>query len=82
MVDEPWGPLPNDVVNDSIIVASIVTNDDDPTTKWFLILLLNKVPPYFSVAEIRWPSKSIDWKEDFMNIVPAVEFYEDSGGDY
>lgn len=76
-----WTPLPNDVIGDSIVVASVVYNEDDYKEAIFLVLLLNKQPPFFTVATMYWPSEEIIARENHFNIVHAIEEYKDSGGD-
>jgi hypothetical protein len=81
---ETLGPLPNDVIGDQIVIASVIYRDSDAegVEDIYLVLLLNKKPPYFIVADITWPSKKILNLGKHYNIVPAVREYEQSGGDY
>lgn len=100
-------PLPGNNLDGGIVIASVsyreandnsipiemrdVRHGDDLQT----ILLLNDEPPYYTVGTGGWDSLGVwrwDWKQDHMNIVPAVNGdkdgtnhllgYIDAGGDY
>jgi hypothetical protein len=85
-------PMPNDRLGDSTVVAS-VTYRDEPT-EIATVLLLNKEPPFFTVAHYyleaieasgMYPARAegeLEGLGDEYNIVPAVEWYQQSGGDY
>lgn len=80
----PLLPLPGSSFDDEdIVVASVWMNDEveEPTA---LLLLLAEHAPYYSVCDILFSDG--EWKivnqETFPNIVPAVECYQDHGGDY
>jgi hypothetical protein len=93
-------PMPNDSLNGRIVVASCPYIDDE-RGEIALILLLEQVPPFFTVAHYALadfdpsanPSISppygpsyvegeLDVLGRFENIVPAIEEYTQSGGDY
>jgi hypothetical protein len=71
--------MPGDVVNDQTVIASCYLNVGLSTA---LVILMNKRPPYYTVAELNLTSlKLTDATENFMNINKAVAFYADMGGD-
>lgn len=86
-------PMPNDVIEDKIVVASAQYIDDERGSI-ALVLLLTKVPPFFAVALYAQTDIADDkgfrpYKAgeayvigQHWNIVPAVREYEQSGGDY
>jgi hypothetical protein len=72
--------MPNDQLHGFTVVASVYYTDDIAT-----VLLLDKHgPPFFAVGQYPFvqdnPNLNIIGTE--YNIVPAVEMYEDYGGDY
>lgn len=75
-------PMPNDEFDDGIVVASVWQSDDAPLTA--LILLLRREAPFFAVCDLEYIDAA--WKiineEPHVNIVPAVDSYQDHGGDY
>lgn len=77
-------PLPNDTQGDATVVASVWLDDESIDRPTALLLLLQKEPPYYSVATVHHHEGDwyIDDEDLFPNIVPAVEAYEQSGGDY
>jgi hypothetical protein len=92
-------PLPNDVVDGRVVVAS-VTYVDDLRGELALVLLLEKQPPYFTVAHYAVtdfdPHGDPDVPDDGpahkagdlvvlareWNIVPALDAYQENGGEY
>lgn len=72
-------PMPNDLIDGATVVASVWVTDE-PLTSW-LALLLRRSAPYFAVVEVDESGQVSDHGE-FANIVPAVECYQDNGGDY
>lgn len=77
--------LPNQKVDDAVVVASVIYNDNDLPVMW-TVLLLYPEPPYFGVVMVEAHSDGqryvIDRAERELNIVPAVETYQQWGGDY
>lgn len=82
--------LPNDKISvpvssgwvNATVVASVVYNADGPIIQTLLLLLPNS--PYFQVA-IYNPDEGMvraELSERIENIVPAVEQYQQWGGDY
>ena len=86
-------PMPNDEIEDRIVVASVVYIDDELAT----VLLLNPESPFFSVAHYAYGDNPLAGRLEvlslddgdgglmpatFLNIVPAVRAYEQWGGDY
>jgi hypothetical protein len=69
-------PLPGDTVDGHTVVASTYLTDDTAT-----LILLNDMPPFFTVAEVSIPVASIYAEQEFHNIVYAVREYEQRGGD-
>lgn len=83
-------PLPGDVINDRVVVASVwysdpAENDPPEVLPTGMIISLNKESPYFhiSAVEIREDNAFPElWVVgDHMNIVHAVHDYEQNGGD-
>lgn len=77
-------PMPGDLREDNRVIASTWTAYDDNDMR-AMLLLLNPSQPFYSVVEVRWNGS--EWEDTtdtavFHNIVPAVEFYADNGGDY
>lgn len=74
-------PKPNDKLtiegDDYTVVATCYYTDDI-----MLVLLLAAHPPYFAVAHIDLETGNTMWINVHRNIVPAVEEYIQSGGDY
>jgi hypothetical protein len=81
---KPELPLPWEVYDGTIVVASTWLNDE-PGEEQALLLTLASSAPYYRVREIStnnggdWTNQ---WFDDFPNIVPAVEAYQENGGDY
>jgi hypothetical protein len=77
-------PHPWDTYDGGIVVASVWLNDDEPDGSTAVLLILEPTPEHYRVQDIQWQYGG--WKnvthERFVNIVPAVEFYKDNGGDY
>ena len=76
----PGQPLPNDRIDSTIVIASVVINDSETPAR-FMVLLLNPGPPFYTVADID-AEGTVSCRTDHMNIVPAVEQYINKGGDY
>ena len=89
-------PMPNDVLGERIVVASVIYIDDE-RGEIALVLLLERTTPFFTVAHYaltdfdpmalgyngtEYVASEIDVIGRFENIVPAVESYVQSGGDY
>jgi hypothetical protein len=81
-------PLPNQQIAGLTVVASVWMNDDaEHGPIYGLLLLLRGTPPFFEIAEIVWTAQH-GWRVNegtrrlHYNIVPAVDDYKDSGGDY
>lgn len=78
----PTLPLPGEEFLHGTVVASVWIRDDVPEP-FALVLVLGGAPPYYTVAEITWRN---GWVTEDMrqhpNIVPAVEDYQQNGGDY
>ncbi len=84
----PVLPLPSQRIFGGIVIASTWLNDD---FEWgalnAMIILLNDEPGrHYSVLDLLARDDGYGWKiegaVDFPNIVPAVEYYIDNGGDY
>lgn len=79
--------LPNDTITTfdgttSIVIASVIINDDDPYNIIQILLVLNPGPMYYSILNVENGTKRLSVVGDYANIVPAVEAYEQNGGDY
>lgn len=84
-------PMPNNKIEDGIVVASVYYNEDECLAT---ILVLRPEPPYFRVGIWDWGKGEwhADSAEDHYNIVPAINGethkqtikygYTDLGGDY
>lgn len=92
----PDVPLPGQLLDYRLIIASVVYTDEDPEQVTWTLLLLRPQSPYFQVVMItvlpdiegravmrhgnRW---RIDEENDpILNIVPAVDQYKEWGGDF
>ena len=86
-------PMPNDQLAGRIVVASVDYYADE-RGEVALVLLLEPEAPYFTVAHyalteitedasnVGMTAGELDILGRFSNIVPAVEEYTQSGGDY
>ena len=79
--------LPNtgfdsEVTGKTTIIASVVSNDDDPEGVQWLLLLLKPEAPYYLIAEWDEAKRAVYVLGEYENIVPAVESYQQFGGDY
>jgi hypothetical protein len=79
---EPNFPMPNDSLYIDkrgvvTVVASVYYTDEEA-----LVLLLHNEPPFFEVAQLLVANEGLLSLGTFENIVPAVDEYKDSGGDY
>ena len=74
-------PLPNDLINGGTVVASTVLHDDDARPVTWVLLVLQRSAPFYEVIEVDEHGQVTELGEH-ANIVPAVEQYQDNGGDY
>lgn len=74
-------PRPNEQVDGATVVASTVAYDGPERPASWLLLLLRPVAPYFDVVELTTDGQLAQHGQ-FENIVPAVECYQNNGGDY
>ena len=86
-------PMPNDALDGRIVVASVDYFDDERGAV-ALVLLLEPEAPYFTVAHyaltdiaedagnVGMVAGELDILGRHSNIVPAIEDYSSSGGDY
>lgn len=84
-------PIPNDRIDGRVVVASVNYDEDNQIA---LVLLLNSSAPFFTVAHYYMqdvpaadaipfrPRGYVHVLGDHFNIVPAVEEYQQNGGDY
>lgn len=80
--------LPNDQVDGRIVIASVWLRDTEPPITHLTLELQpfsQGVDPNYRVVE--YELKNGEWQkhcviDEFLNIVPAVECYVQSGGDY
>lgn len=79
----PVLPLPNDLFGGSVVVASVWITDEgeEPSA---LVILLGQGPPYYTVGDLTWRLGAwhLSGARSHPNIVPAVEDYQQNGGDY
>lgn len=76
--------LPNDEFGGGMVIASVWLRDD-VEVPFALLLLLLPEPPYYALAEVEYrDGKWVEYvdRQYFPNIVPAVEAYQQNGGDY
>lgn len=83
-VKEAVLPLPNEVFDCGIAIASVWSNDDPAHGPIFAqVIVLRPTPAYYVVEEITW--KDGEWKPTvrtgFVNIVEATNDYQQRGGD-
>ncbi len=88
----PQMPMPTDRLGNWTVVASTIyreadsgIEDEESDKDIYLVLVLAHEPPFFEVAHIARVYDStwkVLWSERHMNIVPAVEAYQEAGGDY
>lgn len=75
-------PMPNDKIDGTTVVASVVMNDDEPGQAWWTVLLLHPESPFFEVAEVyENGSPRLTLAREY-NIIPAAEAYADNSGGY
>lgn len=83
----PRLPMPHDIIDDSLVIASCWMNDDDRDGKVFAILLvMRNTPSFYEVLEIvpgfenpeEWTIHCTHGRE--ANIVPAAQLYQNSSG--
>lgn len=79
-------PMPSQRIFGGIVVASTWIRDTDPPIVAMIILLNDEPGRHYSVIDLIFDTEQYRWKieaaVDFPNIVPAVEYYVDNGGDY
>lgn len=84
-------PLPNEKFDGGIVVASVWLRDDEERGYGALLLLLTPEPGlYYRIVEIDAQRKpeALYWhwevvmRQAAVNIVEAVDFYKENGGDY
>lgn len=77
-------PLPLDICDGAHVIASVWVNDEpDEPARALLVTIRHDAPNYRVVQVIERNGEwAKDYFEDFPNIVPAIRFYEDNGGDY
>lgn len=81
-------PRPGDKRERGTVIASVWINDDTSQGPLAaMLLLLMDQPHYYGVVNLQATYPGQDWVTQFPiyafpNIVPAVEFYSENGGDY
>lgn len=73
--------LPNDRFKEGVVIASVIWSDEGDRDEWTL-LIMNRVDPFYTVLIYDRVTEQIGYSADHYNIVPAVEDYQDAGGDY
>lgn len=78
-------PHPLDIYDGGYVVASVWGKDDEQEGSTATLLTLEQTPgEHYRVLEIEWRGGS--WvtldRTTYPNIVPAVEAYQERGGDY
>ena len=75
--------LPTQTLDGGTVVASVILNDTDyDDVLWMALLLMPTPGEYYRVIDVWQGTRKIINREPFVNIVPAVEYYTDNGGDY
>jgi hypothetical protein len=76
-------PMPNDVIDGEIVVASVVYIDDE-RGQWATTIMLAPETPFFRVRQFQYDGDVYDCQsaQAFENIVPCVREYEQMGGDW
>lgn len=82
---QPDLPMPGERLHGAVVVASVWVNDEGPDLT-ALVLLLRPEPQFYAVADIYQGRKTSGWEVSYEtehpNIVPAVDEYQERGGDY
>ena len=81
----PAIPLPGEQVEGKTVIASVWVDDEGPTPVAMILFLTGEKGKYYGVCDITHDGR--EWKyyracRFHVNIVPAVEDYQQSGGDY
>lgn len=75
--------LPGQELDDGIVIASVYLNDTDYPQPIVTALLLMPTPgSHYRLVEVMETSREVTLRQSFPNIVPAVEAYQENGGDY
>ena len=75
--------LPGQALDGGTVIASVYVNDTDYAEPLVLALLLMPTPGWhYRLVEVWESSRKITMRQAFENIVPAIEAYVESGGDY
>lgn len=75
--------LPGQELDGGIVIASVYLNDTDYDEPLVMALLLMPEPGrYYRLVDVWETSRRVAVRMWFENIVPAVEAYQDRGGDY
>jgi len=64
------------------VIASVWLVDEPPRPAIALVLVLFPDSPFFGIGEFNLDTDTLTIYRRHYNIVPAVEDYEQSGGDY
>lgn len=75
--------LPGQELDGGTVIASVVLNDTDYEDTMVCALLLMPTPGrHYRLVDVWQESRKVTMRLAFENIVPAVEAYQDNGGDY
>lgn len=75
--------LPGQELDGGIVIASVYLNDTDYEDALVLALLLMPEPGrHYRMVDVWETSREVIVRSGFENIVPAVEAYQENGGDY
>jgi hypothetical protein len=75
--------LPGQKLDGGIVVASVIINEEDYDDVIVMALLLMPTPgSHYRVVDVKENDREVLSRRDFPNIVPAVEDYQENGGDY
>ena len=75
--------LPGQELDGGTVIASVIINDDDYDETLVLALTLMPEPPFYRLLDAWQESRKVQVELGrFENIVPAVEEYQQEGGDY
>lgn len=75
--------LPTQELDGGTVIASVYLNDTDYKEPLVMALLLMPEPGrHYRLVDVWETSREITRRQEYENIVPAVEAYQENGGDY
>jgi hypothetical protein len=75
--------LPGQELDGGTVIASVYLNDTDYAEPLVMaLLLMPEAGRHYRLVDVWETSREVIMRQGFENIVPAVEAYQENGGDY